>query len=431
MRLKIYLFFLLLFSSRMPVAYSISPHEINQKNLRAHVNFLCSKKLEGRQTGSRGEKLATEYIAKQFHDLGLEPAGDNGSYFQEFSFTGNALFRKKNRLLIIQHGRNVLAKLNVTAKPSPIIILSAHVDHLGRGKLIGSRARENEIGLIHVGADDNASGVASMLEIAAKLSTLKSQGKLTGKNDILFAAWSGEELGILGSSYFIKNHIKTKSLQPNINAMINLDMVGHLRKYLVLQGIGSSQDWPRLIKQTNSTHVLPLLTQNDTYLPTDTTAFYLHHIPTLNFFTGAHEDYHTPRDTPDKLNYNGIKTISEFLTDLILVMENKSNAISFHEAQPSKHDVKRKYKIYLGTIPDYASAMVSGVKLAGVANHSPAELAGLKQDDVIIELAGKKINDIYDYTDVINGLRVGKRVKVIVLRENSKIDLNITARYRE
>jgi hypothetical protein len=334
----------------------------------------------------------------------------------------------------IKRGRNVLAKLKVNPDATQIIIIGAHLDHLGHGELSGSRARDNETGMIHAGADDNASGVASILEAAAKLSDLKAHGRLHGNKDILLAAWSGEEIGALGSSHFVSNFMKTaknKTRPPVIDAAINLDMVGHLREKLVLQGSGSSQDWPQIIKKTNARQPLALITQSDPYLPTDSTSFYLHGVPTLNFFTGAHDDYHTPRDKPETLNYTGIKNITDFLVALVLTLEKKPNQIDYHEVQKTRDNTEREFKIYLGTIPDYANADVIGVKLSGAAKNSPADHAGLKAGDVIIELAGKNIHDIYDYTFVLNALPVGKPVKLIALRGHAKITLTIVARYRE
>jgi hypothetical protein len=333
----------------------------------------------------------------------------------------------------IQHGRNVLAKLR-TLGSAGMIIVGAHADHLGRGELSGSRARGREIGMIHPGADDNASGIASLLEVAAALSDLKARSRLPGNKDILLAAWSGEEFGILGSSHFVKKFINTAtnhSLRPAIDAAINLDMVGHLQKNLILQGTGSSTDWVKLIDGIKPYQTISFITQTDPYLPTDSTAFYLQGVPIINFFTNAHDEYHSPRDKPDTLNYSGIQTISAVLMNLILALEKKPDLLNYQSIQQSSNYPKHEMKIYLGTIPDYASADGVGVKLSGVSKNSPAESAGIKSEDVVIELAGKNIHDIYDYTYVLNAMRVGKPVKMVVMRGQTKIALKIIARYRE
>jgi hypothetical protein len=418
---KIHLFIgLYVFFTCSSQAISIpSTYEITTRVLQKHVAYLSSDALEGRLTGTRGEKLSTEYVANAFLQLGLEPAGDKGTFFQTFDFGTK------------QQGRNVLAKLRVSPNNTGMIIIGAHVDHLGRGK-VGSR--DTVIGRIHPGADDNASGVASMLEVAAQLKYQKEHGQLQGNKDILFAAWSGEELGILGSSHFVMHFIKTaknKALRPAINEVINLDMVGHLRDYLVLQGIGSSSDWLKIIKRIQGNHSVKLITKNDPYLPTDTTAFYLQGVPTINFFTGAHDNYHTSRDKPELLNYEGIKTISDFLVDLVHSFEARVTPITYREVQKSGGNAEQGFTIYLGTIPDYASTDVSGVKLSGVAKNSPAEQGGIKSGDIIIEVDKKRIHDIYEYTSALNALRVGEPTQVVVLRAKMKIALTVVAQHRE
>jgi hypothetical protein len=288
--------------------------------------------------------------------------------------------------------------------------------------------------LIHYGADDNASGVATVLEAAVALADLKAKGTLHGSKDILFAIWSGEELGLLGSAHFVKEFMakaSNKSLRPTIDVAINLDMVGRLRKSLVLQGVGSSSVWPKLIEQVKAQHSIAVITQKDPYLPTDSTSFYLHGVPTLNLFTGSHDEYHTARDRPETLNYEGMKNISEFLCDLVLALENESIPIEYRQVAKTGDNPGRGFRVYFGTIPDYASADVSGVKLTGVTKDSPAEQAGLKSDDVIIELAGKKIHDIYDYTFVLSALHVGESVSLVVLRGQEQVTMNIVARSRE
>ncbi len=376
----------------------------SQTSLQKHVEFLCSGSLEGRMTGSVGEKRAARYIADQFHQLGLLPSGENGTFFQDFPFKQQ------------QHGRNVLAKLIIDPHATDTIIVSAHLDHLGRG---------------YPGADDNASGVASLLEIAAKLRALQKKGLLHGNKNILFAAWSGEELGILGSSYFVKNFMKTSSPHSRIAMAINLDMIGHLQKKLILQGTGSSLVWQRLLNKMKAHHSLAFITQKDPYLPTDSTAFYLRGIPTLNFFTGAHAYYHSSKDTPDTLNYAGMQTISNFLADFLLALETSSEPITYHAmTKPKEAADEQKLRIYLGTIPDYSQSNKSGVALSGVIKDSPAERAGIQQNDIVLALEGKKIRDIYEYTAVLNALAVKKPTQMVVLRHRTQKILTVVPIYR-
>ncbi|MCB1229618.1 MAG: M28 family peptidase, partial [Verrucomicrobiae bacterium] len=246
-------------------------------------------------------------------------------------------------------GRNVLARLPADtpeARKRPAVIIGAHIDHLGPKAGPGSLARDDEKGQIHHGADDNASGVAGLLEMAQYLAAQKAAGKLALKRDVMFAAWSGEELGLIGSSWFVRQaghadetasphaatttgaganpHAPEKAqpanphaqpqenagLSEHFSAYLNMDMIGRLNGKLLLQGIGSSDYWTGAIERRNAPIGLPITTQKDVYLPTDATTFYLRQVPILAAFTGAHEDYHTPRDTADKVNYEGARDIA-------------------------------------------------------------------------------------------------------------------------
>src|SRR5262245_60203811 len=204
-------------------------------------------------------------------------------------------------------GRNVLARLPVAAQPAQsLVVLGAHIDHLGHGASVNSRARADEQGQVHPGADDNASGVAGLLESAQYLVDLHARGQLAGQRDVLFAAWSGEELGLLGSSYFVRtfqhNGQTPATLTPYIAAYLNFDMIGRLTTHVYLQGVGSSSVWPGVIERGNVAVGVPIVIQPDSYLPTDATSFYLRGVPILSAFTGAHADYHTPRDTAERDN---------------------------------------------------------------------------------------------------------------------------------
>lgn len=607
--------FLLFYTSIILLTASPTSHcseQKNSNNIKKHVEFLSADQLQGRLTGTTGEKIATQYVADVFHQLGLVPAGDNGTYFQIFHFTAGVLFGKKNACTLItkkgenkqlilgqtwqplpfsdnnvfhitelilagygitapakgklpaydsyqnlnvknkwvvvfrnlptnitleknqqlnpyaslrykaftakehsakgiifvngtntqkqewlpvafdtsvgsgiaaisvtdnvmndlllpfhyslqtlknsldtgkslplthitpvqitgeidiapriQTGRNVLGKLEQGG--NPMIVIGAHVDHLGHGEFSGSLANKNERGLIHNGADDNASGVASLLEVARLLTNETAKGKRLGNKDILFAAWSGEELGILGSSHFVKSARKKTqfALHAQIDANLNVDMVGHLRGKLVLQGTGSSKAWPELIAQLPIHQHAILITQTDPYLPTDSTVFYLQGVPILNFFTGAHESYHTPRDKAESINYSGVKTIADILTEIVLRLEQKPHAIPFCKIRKIAHESSGGMRVYLGTIPDYASTENIGVTLSGVKKDSPAEQANLQENDVIIELAGKKMNNIYDYSYRLNALPIGKPVSMVVLRNHKKLSLTIVAESKE
>ncbi len=331
-------------------------------------------------------------------------------------------------------GRNVLARLKLSMETSSTLLIGAHVDHLGHGELGASRESDSAQKRIHYGADDNASGVATVLQSAVCLSQLKSEGQLKGNKDILFAIWSGEELGFIGSSYFVKNLMQQSSnqaMRPTIELDINLDMVGRLREKLLLQGVASSSRWPKLIEQVNRAYPMSLGLQDDPYLPTDSTPFYMQGVPILNFFTGAHDEYHTSRDKPETLNYVGMARILSFLVEMIKTLELESGFIDYQHVPKTGDKPSRGLRVYLGTIPDYTSMDIQGVKVSGVAKNSPAERAGIRAGDVIFELAGQKIHDIYEYTFTLNTLQVGEPVTLMVRRNNVETQLVVVAQSRE
>ncbi len=336
-------------------------------------------------------------------------------------------------------GRNVLAVLP-SGSPNPhepMLIIGAHVDHLGRQSGANSRAKEGEEGKIHFGADDNASGVAGMLEIAQYLVDLKERGKFSQKRDIIFAAWSGEELGLLGSAHFTRSFAKMfgdedAKLGAMFAACLNMDMIGRLRKSLVLQGVASSDRWPIEIEKRNIPVGLPITMQNDTYIPTDATSFYLRNIPILSAFTGAHDEYHTPRDTIDTLNFEGAQKVSRFMGLILRSLATSDDTPNFIEvARPENQDTRGGLRVYLGTIPDYAQGDIQGVKLSGVRKDGPAAKAGVQSGDIIIKLAGKKIENIYEYTHVLGTMSVGEESEIVVTRKDEEVVLKIVPESRD
>ncbi|MEN9572405.1 MAG: hypothetical protein RL514_260 [Verrucomicrobiota bacterium] len=323
--------------------------------------------------------------------------------------------------------RNVLAHI-LPVGTKEYVIVGAHYDHLGHGET-GGFARKDEEGKVHPGADDNASGTAALLELAGAISAQAGLEKTGFRRGILFAAWSGEEVGLIGSSHFAEHSPVALS---NVVAYVNFDMVGRLRdNKLNLQGIGSSPAWRKLIEKRNVAAGFNLTLQEDPYLPTDTTPFYPKNVPVIAFFTGSHEEYHRPADKPDTLNYDGLERIAKFaralLTDLATGPERPAYA------KVEKRDGgggREQLRAYLGTIPDYAQE-VAGVKLSGTRGGSPAEKAGLKGGDIIVEFAGQKIANIYDYTYAMDAVKIGQPVKVVVLRDGKRVELIATPATRK
>ena len=334
-------------------------------------------------------------------------------------------------------GRNVVARLSAGGTPGKnAVLVGAHVDHLGRGEGAGSLAREEEKGQVHFGADDNASGVAGMLEIAQALTEAQAKGQLPLQRDILFAAWSGEEVGLLGSSHFARTFgggsAEPPTLSPAIIAYLNMDMIGRFDKSVSLQGVGSSSIWPGEIERFAAALGLSVSLQKDSYLPTDSTSFYLKQVPALNAFTGAHADYHTPRDTVEKINFAGAAKITRLMTALTRSLATRADTPDYVAmTQPPTTVGRVNLRAYLGTIPDYTQSEVSGVKLTGVAKGGPAEIAGVRTGDIIIEVAGRKVENIYDYTYALDGLKIGTPVELRVLRDGQPVSFNVTPGSRE
>ncbi len=303
------------------------------------------------------------------------------------------------------------------------VVVGAHYDHIGYGE-IGSLARKGEEGQIHNGADDNASGTAVVLELAATLSEAFQKHPEKFQRGVIFALWSGEELGLIGSTHFVNHPVISLD---KIAAYINFDMVGRLRdNKLILQGVGSSSVWTKLIEKRNVPIGFNLTLQEDPYLPTDVTAFYPKEVPVLSFFTGGHEDYNRPTDDPETLNYDGIERISDLAHGIVLDLIGATDRPEYVrvERSQSEEGSRDTLRAYLGTIPDYTTEG-TGVKLSGVRAGGPADKAGLKGGDVIVEFGGQEITNIYDYTYALDAVKIGEPVEVVVLRDGKRVKLTV------
>jgi len=303
------------------------------------------------------------------------------------------------------------------------IMLGAHYDHLGRGAHGNSLARSNERTHIHPGADDNASGVAAVLAVGAKFT------KIDQRQNIVLAFWSGEELGLLGSTAFV--HEPPFPLEA-LSAYINFDMVGRMRSNnLILQAVGTSPIWPRLIEQVNAPIGFNIRIHHDPYLPTDVSSLNQAEIPSLNFFTGSHEDYHRPTDVASAINYQDLDRIVNFGALLTKRLSDLDKAPSFTkvdrvtQAGPGRDSVRA----YTGTIPDYTTEL-EGLRLGGVVEGGPAAEAGLQKGDVIIEIAGQTITNIYDYTYALDSIKIDEPTHVIFIRDSKRLETTIVPRVR-
>jgi len=336
-------------------------------------------------------------------------------------------------------GRNVVGRLQWGPTPSEeVVVIGAHVDHLGQGRFGDSLARPEEQGDVHYGADDNASGTAGLIEIAQALSAAKAAGTVpAARRDVIFAAGSGEELGLLGSSHWVRTFGEdpgAESIYPAVAAYLNMDMIGRLNGAVVLQGIGSSPGWTALVEQRNVAVGLPLTLSDDAFLPTDATSFYLKGVPILAAFTGAHSEYHTPRDTPELIDYESLARIARFVAGVATSLVTASEPLAYIRMQAPTSGPGRGgsgFAVYLGTIPDYADTSAAGVLLSGVAEGGPAEKAGIRGGDVMVELGGQLLENIYDYTAVLDSLKIGEPITVVVMRRGERLELTLVPGSRD
>ncbi len=509
-------------------------------NLKEHVQFLADDKLEGRQTGTKGEELAMEYIANQYRQIGLEPKGTNG-YIQQFEINegkqiaSGSYFRingsdltlnteyfplafsaatnvkgsaavslreanspwfvdvkgwldenktnphfdineniikeaaraasKKATMLLLYNSSNDVdniqfnkndksaaasipviyvtsagTKKYLTDKSSALdvevsigmsnktrtarnvvayldngaantVILGAHYDHLG----FGSDKNALDTGhIIHNGADDNASGTAALIELARML----KRGEVKN-NNYLFISFSGEELGLLGSKYWLEN--PTVTINPNY--MINMDMVGRYdgERKLTVGGFGTSPVWSEVVTTANPGLIVKLDSSGSG--PSDHASFYRKDIPVLFFFTGSHSDYHKATDDADKINYEGQKEITKYIYNIIRATDNKGK-LSFLKTREPNMGGSTRFTVSLGVIPDYGYSG-TGVRIDGVSPGKLAEKIGLKGGDILLQLGEYKFVDVTSYMQALSKFKKGDKTVLRIKRGTEEKSFDI------
>jgi len=319
---------------------------------------------------------------------------------------------------------NIAGLLEGNDLKGQLVVVGAHMDHLGMG---GENSLQPDTVAIHPGADDNASGTAGLLEVAQYLSSQRASLKRT----VLFLAFSGEEEGLLGSDYYVKN--PTLPLDSTI-AMLNMDMIGRMKdSTLIVEGMGTSPNWETIVRRENGDSSLHLKLKPDGYGPSDHASFYGKNIPVLFFFTGLHQDYHRPADTWEKLNYAGEESVAGYVARLTVDVANEPARPSFTKtatpAMASGGD-RQGIRVSLGVIPDYAEDVV-GLKITGVRPGSPADKAGLLGADVIVKFGGDDVKNIYDYTHLLGKYKPGDVVTVVVKRGTTDVTLKATLEGRK
>jgi len=324
-------------------------------------------------------------------------------------------------------GHNVVGFLpatDVTAGArKPWVAVGAHYDHLGRGEAGNTLAGKEDAGKIHLGADDNASGSAAALAVMATLA------REPRHRNVLVGFWSGEELGLIGSSAFAA---APPVPLDQLAAYLNFDMVGRMQdNKLTIQAAGTSPAWAKIIEQANIAAGFDLVVQDDPYQPTDVATFNSSSVPCLTFFTGAHADYHKPSDSADKIDYEDLDRVVDFAAAILRRLETLDPPLFTKvEQQLQQGGGRAGVRVYTGTIPDY-STEVKGLLLSGVVGGGPAEQAGLQKGDVIVEIAGQTIANIYDYTYALDVLKIGQPAKVVYVRDGKKRETMLTPAARK
>ena len=393
------------------ISFSVSSQQTNQESFKKDVEYLASEKLEGRFPGTNGEQLAANYIAEKFEKFGLTKLTD--SYFQSFNFTlpssphEEVKFNQDTDTKI--NAKNIIAFIDNKKKNT--VIIGAHYDHIGYG---GQYSLDRGINEIHNGADDNASGTAMLLSLAKQLNN-----KNDLENNYLFIAFSAEELGLIGSRYFVNSDVFKKE---SINFMINLDMVGRLNaeKELSIFGVGTSSIFKQVVNSMNNNFKLKII--EDGTGPSDHTSFYNKDIPVLFFHTGSHENYHRPSDDVNLINYKGMSEISNYIIDIIDELETYKK-LEFKETISNQPTVAR-FNVSLRVMPDYVFEG-DGMKASQIIKGGPADDAGLIDGDVIIMLGENEVKDVYDYMNSLSKFEKGDSTKVIVLRSGKKLEFEV------
>ena len=403
---------------RTPAPSALGPAAADSTRIQADIAWLASDKLEGRLTGTPGNDSAAAYIARRFSSLRLK--APHPGYLQRFvarsaqaAHTGDTAGKATQNVVAILEGTD-------RALRNQYIVIGAHFDHLGRSTVSALDPGAGDA--IRNGADDNASGTAAVLELARMFSVKKPQRSL------IFVTFSGEEQGLLGSQYFVENPPVPLS---SIVAMLNFDMVGRLKdNSLMVMGTATATELSALLDSANASISSPLKVagSGDGFGSSDHSSFYAKEIPVLHFFTDLHEDYHRASDDTEKINLGGTAKVVDLAYRLTTRIGERPSRLSYVKSTaPSRAASSgRGSQAYLGSVPDMAASATPGLKLTGVRAGSPAETAGLKPGDIIIEFDGKEVKDLYSYSDALYAKKPGDTVKIVYLREGKRVETTVT-----
>jgi hypothetical protein len=380
-------------------------------SIRRDIEYLASPALAGRFTGSPGNDSAAAYIARRYAALGVESMAPG--YLQRFEARPPA----HNGQVVALPTQNVfgIVRGSDPSLRNQYVVVGAHFDHLGSNTMFAADPRATGLRL---GADDNASGSAAVLELARLIARSPT------KRSVIFAHFSGEEEGTLGSMYMVE-HMPVPI--DSVDAMLNFDMVGRMKNdRLLIFGVATAPELPGIVADANATVHLDVAAQGDGDGPSDHASFYLKNLPVLHFFTDTHEDYHKVGDTPDKINAAGEARVVALAERALRAIADRPARLTFVRApSTAKTSSSNGSNVYLGSIPDMAGSETPGLRLSGVSAGSPAEVGGLKADDIIVEFDGKPVKDLYEYSDALYSHKPGDEVDIVVLRNGQRVTVHV------
>lgn len=382
---------------------------------QAMVEYLASDSLEGRFPGTKGGQLAAQYIADNFRNAGLS-AVDSADYMLPF------LAHTKNKDYKTQNVAGLVVGSDDSLKHE-VVIIGAHYDHLGMGGKKTSSRMPDSIA-VHNGADDNASGVSAVMSLAYRFAQQPT------KRSLLFVTFGAEEMGLHGSKALARQ-LKDLHLAADSNyymAMVNADMIGHLRKgWLSVDGTGTAPASHALVDTIAAQNNLKVSQIASGYGSSDHTAFYLKKIPVFFVHTTATDDYHTPLDDADKLNYQGLDSVIDFMGDLVAELGNRSERLKFQSTEDVSKGGKSRYKlkVKLGLMPDMTGACEEGMSADIVTKGKPAYKAGMRSGDIVVALNNRPVKNVYDYMDCLKTFNPGEIIMVKVLRDGEEMMFSV------
>jgi hypothetical protein len=413
---------------------TVSP---DSARLASDVRFLSSDALEGRATGSPGNDSAAAFIAARFAALRLTPITPLDSGCPASGSTNGCapgfLQRFVARSAAAAHAglpaslpsANVVAMIPGTDPRlrAQYVVLGAHLDHLGRSSFGAQDPDQRDA--IRNGADDNASGTAAIMELARLFKATPA------KRSIVVVAFSGEELGLLGSQYFVEH---APFPIDSVQAMLNFDMVGRLRDdKLLVYGVATATELPEIVNRANVAPAFRVSAIGDGFGPSDHSSFYGKNLPVLHFFTDVHEDYHRASDDAERINFAGLRRVVGYAERIARELADRPERLTFVRApvRAALGGSRSGPRPYLGTVPDMGASDTPGLKLSGVTPGSPADSAGLEAGDVIVQLGGVEVKDLYSYSEALYGRKAGETITIVVIRDGSRVEIKATLKSRE